>query len=651
MKTLLAVLLFISLSVKLLAAPTLSASSIQPGYPATTKPFLNIISGSGKTSYIGCTIDDPTDPLALYGINFTVSNPTAVISVTSSKTTVVNVSGINISNTNGNIVVTIKPSEAGYTDIKLSAKDASGTSGSYTLKLAVSAASSNPKKTIWPTYIADASGVAAVDDDYMFVADDETNILRLYNRKMSGKDLYQTDISSALGVTEECDLEGASTGIKYNKDKRIYWIGSLGNSKSGNLKPDRNRIIATDIIGTGANSTLKIKSYSDKIRPALISWGNNHSWNFTASAAEGKIPKLLDGFNVEGLTITHGGDTGYIGLRAPCVPVKGTTPNTANRKYAVLAPVTNFEEILNVDSSSSKTPQFGEAILFDFEGLGIRSIEKVGTNQYIIIAGLYTGGGIPAVYLWDGKVPENPASNPVTVNSSFSKLKKLNLNGLEQLSQIADNGDAEGHPEAVLADIVNDILNIHIVCDNGTVDYYKDGKEAKELSKDEFKKFRYDNFEYDLKDYSTICTNEIVRYRLPDNNGSNFQWQVNTGTGYQNIEDHNIYSGTHSSELVLNKPPTYTTGYQYRCIYLENGNGKISEEFMLSFKAYWIGSVNNLWEVAGNWSCNVVPDRYTDVYIERGNPVLNNHTAIKSLNLKNEANLKISANIRLDLLQ
>lgn len=651
MKTLLVALLSILLIVKSVAAPTLAASSIQPTYPLTSKPFLNIVSGSGKTSYIGYSISDPTDPLATQGIYFTVSNISAAITATSSNATVVSPSNINIINTNGNVIVTVKPGGVGYTDIKLSAKDATGTSASYTLKLAASAASYNPPKTIWPSYIADASGIAPIDEDYMFVADDETNILRLYNRKMSGKDLYQIDISSALGVTEECDLEGASTSVKYNKDKRIYWIGSLGNSKSGNLKPDRNKIIATEIIGTGANSTLKVKSYSDKIRPALINWGNNYSWNFTASSAVGKIPKLLDGFNVEGLTITHGGDTGYIGLRAPCVPVKGTTPNTANRKYAVLAPVTNFEEILNVDGSSPKTPQFGEAILFDFEGLGIRSIEKVGTNQYIIIAGLYTGGGIPAVYLWDGKVPENSATNPVTVNSSFSKLKKLNLNGLEQLSQIADNGDAEGHPEAVLAEIVNDILNIHIVCDNGTVDYYKDGKEAKELSKDEFKKFRYDNFEYDLKDYSTICSNEIVRYHLPDNNGSNFQWQVNTGTGYQNIEDDNIYTGTHSSELVLTKPSTNTTGYQYRCIYLENGNGKISEEFILSFKTYWVGSVNNLWEVAGNWSCNIVPDRYTDVYIERGNPVLNNHTSIKSLNLKNDANLKISANIRLDLLQ
>ncbi len=513
-------------------SPTLSADATQPSYPNTTKPYLTIVSGSNKTSYVSGVLNDPTDAAATKGIVFTVSSTSAVINATTTNTSVVPVSNINITKVNGKHIVKITPAAVGYATINLVATNSAGSSSTYKINYAASAASANPSKTFFHTNSSDASGASAVDSNYMFVADDETNVIRLYSRQNSGKELYSLDVESAVGASSECDLEGSSTSVKFNAGKRIYWIGSLGNNKSGELRPDRNKVIATEVSGDSSNATLTMKSYSNQFRNALITWGNTQGWNFTASSADGMIPKRIDGFNVEGLSITKGGDTAYIGFRAPCVPVKGITPTASNRKYAIIAPVTNFETILNGNGNVSTTPVTGEPILFDLDGLGIRSIERVGNGNYLIVAGLYTGGGSPAVYLWDGVVPFNPGKTPITVNSPVSKLIKLNLAGLQNLAQISSDGNAEGHPEAMIVDAVGNVLNISLISDNGTVDYYNDGTEAKDLDDDEFKKFRSDKFTISTDTvYNTsinLCPGYTTAQIASSLSGSSYTWEVDS---------------------------------------------------------------------------------------------------------------------------
>lgn len=50
----------------------------------------------------------------------------------------------------------------------------------------------------------------------------------------------------------------------------------------------------------------------------------------------------------------------------------------------------NFTSIFSGSGKSSTNVQTGDPILFDFGGLGIRSIERVG-EYYVIIAGLFEG--------------------------------------------------------------------------------------------------------------------------------------------------------------------------------------------------------------------------------------------------------------------
>jgi hypothetical protein len=493
--------------------PTLSANATQICFDGTSYPLLNIVSGSGP-SYVGSVIDDPTDPIATKGIYFTASNATG-FSFASSNNSVVNVSNISMTLVSGTTyVLKIKPTGVGYATITVQATNGSNTA-TYTMNVAASAASAYGANTVFPTIIADASAVAAVDSNYMFIADDETNVIRMFNRKMSGQSLYTLDITSGGGgkTGEEFDLEAATVSSStYNNGRRIYWIGSLGNSKSGASKPYRDRVIATDMSGTGVSTTLTVKSYSANVRSALITWGDANGWGFTASAyaasSGGMIPKRIDGFNIEGLSVTHAGQTAYIGFRAPCVPIKGTTPSSdnSNRKYALLAPVTNFETMMNVSGKSSITPTIGEPVLFDFGGLGIRDLVRVGNNKYILIAGLYEGGGTPAVYLWDGVVPANPGTHPIT--TATSSLVKLPLD-LTDLVQPSADGGVEGHPEAILAEQVDSTLYIHLICDNGTVVYYNDAQAAKSLSESrpQYSKFRMDTYTYTLP---TITTNAAL---------------------------------------------------------------------------------------------------------------------------------------------
>jgi hypothetical protein len=512
------------------AAPVLSASATQACFSGTSKPKLVITSGSGKTSYVSGVINDPTDPAAIDGIYFTATNSPTSFTFTSSDKTVVPVQNITMTLVSGDsYVCKIKPIAVGFTTITIVASNGSNSSA-YTISYAASAASTYSANTIFPTIVADASAVAAVDDNYFFEADDELNNLRLYSRKESGQSIYVTDItSSAAGTSgEEFDLEAASKSSSgYNSGNRIYWISSLGNSKSGGSKPYRDRVIATDISGSGASATLSVKSYKIGMRAALISWGDANGWNFTTSASTSlaMIPKRIDGFNIEGLAVSNAGESAYIGFRAPCVPIKGTTPTSSNRLYAVIAPVTNFETMMNVSGSSSVTPTIGEPILFDFGGLGIRDMVRVGGSKYIIVAGLFEGGGTPAIYLWDGVVPTNPGTTPIIPGSTG--LIKLPFD-LTDLVQPSADGGVEGHPEGVLANQIGNDIVVQLICDNGTVTYYDSSTAAKDLAADAnkypFSKFRVDTYVYSLTgDPALLLTS-----------GSNAQ-SINIGSSISNI--------------------------------------------------------------------------------------------------------------------
>jgi predicted extracellular nuclease len=446
------------------AAPSIQAA-------ASTTPFLNLpAAGSGTASGV---INDPTDPAQTLGIDFVIADAdtdvnSLTVTVSSSNSSVVSSSNLNLSGSGAGRNLKISPNGVGLADLTLNVSDGIN-SAAYVIRYAASAASVSPSSTRFFTGTSDASTAIAIDNQLMLVADDENQVLRLYDRSNSGLPIAGFDFTTSLaltdtsaGVPREVDLE-ASLLV----GNRIYWLGSLSNSSSGADRPNRNRLFATDLSGSGATTSLSYVGRYDNLKADLIRWGDANGYNFTASAASGVIPEVADGsgFNIEGLTIAPNGTTAYVAFRAPAVP-------TTSRAKALIAPITNFADLVTGLASAAS---IGAAIELDLGGRGIREIKRSPGGDYLIIAGPAdtATGTAPKdfrLYTWSG----NAADAPVLRSADLTSLL------------------AGGSFESIvdLPASLTSSSQIQLLVDNGDTDFYNNGTAAKELNQNNFKKFR-----------------------------------------------------------------------------------------------------------------------------------------------------------------
>ncbi len=126
--------------------------------------------------------------------------------------------------------------------------------------------------------------------------------------------------------------------------------------------------------------------------------------------------------------------------------------------------------------------------------------------------------------------------------------------------------------------------------------------------------------------------------------GSSYQWQVNNGTGYTNINNGAIYSGSNVDSLKLTAAPRSYFGNKYRCEINTIYGIVYSPEYILKSSMVWLGTVSKAWENPLNWSCSMVPDDKTDVTINNGTPFspeLSASTTIRSLTALSATNIVI----------
>jgi hypothetical protein len=423
--------------------------------------------------YISGVIGDPTDPAATLGVvvnvrdnNVDIPAGSYTLSAYSPNTAVVTNANVSISQFSGSATIKILPTGVGYSTITLTLTKSSLTK-TLVINYAASAAATSPANTRWHTGFGDASAAIALDDNYMVIADDESNKLFVHHRTQSG--LYVTSFfyGDLLSLTDgtpgnykEVDVEA---GVKSpSLSNRSYWLGSMSNSSSFNDKPNRNRLFATDITGTGAATSFSYIGKYSNLRSQLISWGDSYGYNFTSSAADGKDPKAIDGFNIEGMTFGPNGTTLYIAFRAPLVP-------TSSRTKGVIAPILNFEAWFN-NGSPSGNPVFGAPIELNLGGRGFRDIVRLSNGLYIIAAGSYDGTPNGAVYKWTG----NAGDQPVLLNS----FNILPLN-VECVVELNESGSPSGN-------------KLQVISDDGSSVWYNDGLQDKDLTQLNFKKYRSD---------------------------------------------------------------------------------------------------------------------------------------------------------------
>lgn len=407
---------------------------------STTDYIDSAASGVIKSSFVLSGVkNNPTDPANTLGVACNITDletPSAMLglSVSSSDTNVVPLANITITGTDSIRYVHILPKKAGYSDIRLTVSDGIDSS-LLTLHYAASEDSIRTAQSRWHTGISDASAAIALDDDYFIVGDDELNVLNVYSRKNSGMRVKSFEYTSWLSLPNpskpEVDLEAGTRSLR--KSGRCYWMGSMSNGKSPfDAKPNRNRLFATDISGTGAATTFTVKGYT-ALRDSMIVWGDANGYNFTASAAAGVDSKLPNGFAAEGMVFGPDSTTLYIAMRAPLVPV-------TSRKNALIAPIRNFDTWFN-DGSPSGPVNFGAPIELNLGGRGIRDIMRTKDGVYIIVAGNVGGSPLTgAIYKWSGKQTDTAVLVTVHPGDSLN-FEGVVENGVGGLQLITDNGD------------------------------------------------------------------------------------------------------------------------------------------------------------------------------------------------------------------
>lgn len=128
---------------------------------------------------------------------------------------------------------------------------------------------------------------------------------------------------------------------------------------------------------------------------------------------------------------------------------------------------------------------------------------------------------------------------------------------------------------------------------------------------------------------------------------ASYQWQVDTGSGFTNINDNTNYIGTATANLRIRNIPAAWYGYQYRC-FTNLGN---SNPYLLQVQSRWLGTVNNSWENPANWSCGRVPNSTSDVVINSGTVVVNSNVTIRSLRLNPSAGFTVSSGFSVTVLR
>lgn len=134
--------------------------------------------------------------------------------------------------------------------------------------------------------------------------------------------------------------------------------------------------------------------------------------------------------------------------------------------------------------------------------------------------------------------------------------------------------------------------------------------------------------------------------------GINYRWQVDSGTGFNNLVDGPYYFGTAQDSLIIKNPPTNYAFNKYRCVVNTNSGIIFSDTYQLRIKAIWQGNADTSWSNSSNWECSLVPDEFVDVVIPPGKlnyPTINNAATVNSVTLQTGSALIIKPTVVLDI--
>ena len=270
----------------------------------------------------------------------------------------------------------------------------------------------------------DASGAVVLDGARFAVGDDEDNVLRVYDADKGGRPLSTHDVSLGLGLEKgkkkfpEADIE-AATGL----GDRALWLTSHGRDSKGRRADSRILFFATQKSKDGAPEV--VGTPYRRLLDDLLALRSLR--RFKLAAASQIPPKAPGGLNIEGMTAMEDGTSVLIGFRSPVPDGK-----------ALLIALHNPLELL-----AGKKPRFGEPLLLDLGGKGVRGI-SYWRGRYLIVAGSPGAGGSgSALYSWRPEEGSKPRREEVDL-TGFNPEGFVTFEGRDQFLLLSDDGERPG---------------------------------------------------------------------------------------------------------------------------------------------------------------------------------------------------------------
>jgi len=294
----------------------------------------------------------------------------------------------------------------------------------------------------WISYsgLSDASAAVAIDADRILVADDETNVLRLYAIG-GGAPLASHDMAPFLASSvqnPEADLEGGA-----RVGDRIYWIASHGRSKSGKQRPNRQVFFATDLVQS-ENGAFAFRAAGAPVRglvqamvaePALATLDLGRAYRVDdAGLGDDERRRLApqrEGLNVEGLSASPTPGRLYIGLRNPLAH------DAAGPARAIVIPLENAAEVVERRAA----PRFGAPVLLDLSGGGIRGMAwSAERERYFIVSGPPDEEGTFGLWGWSGAGDPELLDSFAAQSTEWKPEAIVDVPGATELLVLSDDG-------------------------------------------------------------------------------------------------------------------------------------------------------------------------------------------------------------------
>ncbi|MBL8623920.1 MAG: DUF3616 domain-containing protein [Myxococcales bacterium] len=269
----------------------------------------------------------------------------------------------------------------------------------------------------------DASGAVELDATHFVVADDEDNVLRVYDAVRGGPPVAAVDVSAALGLAPqgkraprmpELDLE-AATRI----GDRAYWLTSHGRNSKGKARPERLRFFATTLPAAPSAAGLDVVASSDRLLEALLA--DPRLARFDLATAATRAPKAEGGLNLEGMTASPDGAL-LLGFRSPVPDGR-----------ALLVRLERPDDFLAGGAAA-----LGPPVQLDLGGHGVRALTWW-QGRYALVAGPADTGGPARLYAWDGAGAAAPLAVDLT---GYNPEGTFSPDGDPRLLLLSDDGTA-----------------------------------------------------------------------------------------------------------------------------------------------------------------------------------------------------------------